>query len=174
MSGHLLRLPHRQIVFTFPKVIRIFFRHGHGLVGDVSRLVYRMMQGVCSAAAGMINLTRSIALEYAQYSIRANAICPGQVEEAAGQSTQRDHLVRDLNEYVRKCKTIEVAYAALFLASDESSDITGTTLVIDGGLLDHAGHGRWTRHFSTRTLNGSALLGRPILRRARSSTSSTC
>ena len=48
----LLRLPHRQIVFTFPKVLRAFFRHDHGLVGDVSRLVYRMMQGVYSAAAG--------------------------------------------------------------------------------------------------------------------------
>jgi hypothetical protein len=48
----LLRLPHRQIVFTFPKVLRVFFRHDHGIVGDVSRLVYRMMQGVYSAAAG--------------------------------------------------------------------------------------------------------------------------
>jgi hypothetical protein len=48
----LLRLPHRQVVFTFPKVLRAFFRHDHGLVGDVSRLAYRMMQGVFSAAAG--------------------------------------------------------------------------------------------------------------------------
>ena len=48
----LLRLPHRQIVFTFPKVLRVFFRHDHGLVGDVSRLVYRIMQDVYSAAAG--------------------------------------------------------------------------------------------------------------------------
>jgi hypothetical protein len=48
----LLRLPHRQVVFTFPKVLRVFFRHDHGLVGDLSSLVYRMMQGVYSAAAG--------------------------------------------------------------------------------------------------------------------------
>ena len=48
----LLRLPHRQVVFTFPKVLRVFFRHGHGLVGDVSRLVYRIMQDVYGAAAG--------------------------------------------------------------------------------------------------------------------------
>jgi hypothetical protein len=48
----LLRLPHRQIVFTFPKVLRVFFRHDHGLVGDLSRLVYRIMQDVYSAAAG--------------------------------------------------------------------------------------------------------------------------
>jgi len=48
----LLRLPHRQVVFTFPKVLRAFFRHDHGLVGDVTRLGYRMMQDVYSAAAG--------------------------------------------------------------------------------------------------------------------------
>jgi hypothetical protein len=48
----LLRLPQRQVVFTFPKVLRVFYRNDHRLVGDVSRLVYRMMQGVYSAAAG--------------------------------------------------------------------------------------------------------------------------
>jgi hypothetical protein len=48
----LLRLPHRQIVVTFPKVLRVFFRHDHGLVGDLSSLVSRMMQGVYGAAAG--------------------------------------------------------------------------------------------------------------------------
>ena len=48
----LLRLPHRQIVFTprsgrctdFPKMLRAFFRHDHDLVGEVSKLAYRMMQ----------------------------------------------------------------------------------------------------------------------------------
>lgn len=48
----LLRFPHLQVVFTFPRVLRVFSRHDHGLVGDGSRLACRMMQGVCSAAAG--------------------------------------------------------------------------------------------------------------------------
>jgi hypothetical protein len=48
----LLRLPHRQIVFTFPKVLRLFFRHDHELFGVVSRLAYRMMQDFYSTAAG--------------------------------------------------------------------------------------------------------------------------
>jgi hypothetical protein len=48
----LLHLPHRQIVFTFPKVLRVFFRHDHGLVGEVSRLAYRMMHDFYGAAAG--------------------------------------------------------------------------------------------------------------------------
>jgi hypothetical protein len=48
----LLRLPHRQIVFTFPKVLRPFFRHDHQLFGEVSRLAYCMIQDFYSAAAG--------------------------------------------------------------------------------------------------------------------------
>jgi hypothetical protein len=48
----LLRLPHRQIVFTFPKVLRGFFRHDRGLYGETSKLVYRMIQRFYSSAAG--------------------------------------------------------------------------------------------------------------------------
>jgi hypothetical protein len=48
----LLRLPHRQMVFTFPKVLRVFFRHDRNLFGEVSRLVYRMIQRFSNEAAG--------------------------------------------------------------------------------------------------------------------------
>jgi hypothetical protein len=48
----LLRLPHRQMVFTFPKVLRVFFRHYRNLFGEVSRLVYRMIQSFFNEAAG--------------------------------------------------------------------------------------------------------------------------
>jgi len=45
-------LPHRQMVFTFPKVLRVFFRHDRNLSGEVSRLVYRMIQSFSNEAAG--------------------------------------------------------------------------------------------------------------------------
>ena len=48
----LLRLPHRQMVFTFPKVLRVFFRHDRNLFGEVSRLVYRMIQRFSNETAG--------------------------------------------------------------------------------------------------------------------------
>jgi hypothetical protein len=48
----LLLLPHRQVVFTFPKVLRIFFRHDRKLYGEISKLVYRMIQGFYNEAAG--------------------------------------------------------------------------------------------------------------------------
>jgi hypothetical protein len=48
----LLRLPHRQMVFTFPKVLRVFFLHDRNLFGEVSRFVYRMIQRFSNEAAG--------------------------------------------------------------------------------------------------------------------------
>jgi meso-butanediol dehydrogenase/(S,S)-butanediol dehydrogenase/diacetyl reductase len=102
-----------------------------------------------SAKAGLINLTRNIALDYAKYGIRANAICPGQVEEEVGQSTQRNSRIRDMDDYNkrflepvplgRRCRPEEVAKAALFLASEDSSYITGIPLAVDGGLLARTG-----------------------------------
>jgi meso-butanediol dehydrogenase / (S,S)-butanediol dehydrogenase / diacetyl reductase len=114
-----------------------------GLLGEYGFPAYN------AGKSGMINLTRNIALDFAKNGIRANAICPGQVEEIVGQSTQRNDRVKNLAVYnekclapvpmQRRCKPEEVAYAALFLASKESSYITGTTLVVDGGLLAHTG-----------------------------------
>jgi hypothetical protein len=53
MNEHLLLLlPHRQMVFTFPKVLRAFFRHDRRLYGEISKLVYRMIQRFYNAAAG--------------------------------------------------------------------------------------------------------------------------
>ena len=48
----LLRLPHRQFVFTIPKVLRAFFRHDKRLHGEISRLVYGLVQDFTSEAAG--------------------------------------------------------------------------------------------------------------------------
>ena len=48
----LLLLPHRQMVFTFPKVLRVFFRHDRRLYGEISTLVYRMIQRFYNEAAG--------------------------------------------------------------------------------------------------------------------------
>jgi len=48
----MLLLPHRQVVFTFPKVLRVFFRHDRSLYGELCKLVYRMMQRFYTAAAG--------------------------------------------------------------------------------------------------------------------------
>lgn len=118
-----------------------------GIIGEYGYPSYN------AGKAGMINLTRSIALDYAMYKIRANAICPGPIEPTEhGQSAEKISLFKDPEAIIkhqletipmgRKCMPIEVAKAALFLASDDSSYITATTLVVDGGLLGYSGLGK--------------------------------
>jgi hypothetical protein len=53
----LLRLPHRQFVFTIPKVLRVFFRHDGRLHGEISRLVYGLVRDFVSAAAVIVFLS---------------------------------------------------------------------------------------------------------------------
>ncbi|MFL9995196.1 SDR family NAD(P)-dependent oxidoreductase [Paraburkholderia sediminicola] len=93
--------------------------------------------------AGMLAMTRTLAFEEAAHGVRANAICPGSTltdfhvnrAQAAGKSvevlkTQR----QDTSLLGRWASPEEVAWPILWLASDEASFITGTTLMVDGGL----------------------------------------
>jgi len=92
-----------------------------------------------AAKAGMISLTKSLAMEYGRYSIRANAVCPGTVRTPVW-----DHRIRRNPEILvelerwyplrRVVEPAEVASAVLFLASDEASAITGAVLAVDCGL----------------------------------------
>lgn len=92
-----------------------------------------------ASKAAVIMMTRAAAVEYAQDSIRVNSICPGLIytpmtlgePEEAVQANIAD---TPLN---RGGEPIEVSYGVLYLASDESSFVTGTELVIDGGYLAH-------------------------------------
>lgn len=89
-----------------------------------------------AAKAGVINLTRSIALDYACDNIRCNAICPGFVETPL--TTGIDPAARDLfldryQPLPGMIQADEVAGLAVYLASDAARMITGQTFVIDGG-----------------------------------------
>ncbi|MBC7237501.1 MAG: SDR family oxidoreductase [Chloroflexi bacterium] len=89
--------------------------------------------------AGLINLTRQVAVDYGHQGIRVNAICPGAIVVERSQEHIRQHPERLRRAQViypvgRIGYPIDVAYAALFLASDESSFITGHALMVDGGL----------------------------------------
>jgi NAD(P)-dependent dehydrogenase (short-subunit alcohol dehydrogenase family) len=105
----------------------------HGLLGAPGSLVYETLK------AGVIGLTRQLAVEYGPDGIRVNAICPGHiVTERMGQRWRdRAEAHRFFMEHypLRRTGTPrEVANAIAFLCSDEASFITGHTLVVDGGL----------------------------------------
>lgn len=94
-----------------------------------------------AAKHGVIGLTQTAALEYATEGIRINAICPGFIDTpllAKGgiseNSDVKKHIV-DLHPMKRLGKADEIATGFIFLASDDSSFVSGTTLEIDGGYL---------------------------------------
>lgn len=90
-----------------------------------------------------MNLARALALDHAQDNIRVNALCPGAVETPlllrqfegrdGPQGTLAD--LAALHPLGRLGRPEEIAAAALFLASDEASFVTGSALVVDGGYL---------------------------------------
>ncbi len=103
----------------------------YGLVGADVRAAYVASKG------GVTNLTRGMALDYAADNIRVNCICPGFVETplVAGvvKTPAEYRKLADKHPMRRLAQPIEIAYGALYLASDESAFVTGIALPIDGG-----------------------------------------
>jgi NAD(P)-dependent dehydrogenase (short-subunit alcohol dehydrogenase family) len=104
----------------------------------------------CASKFGVIGLTQSLAVEFAPYNIRVNALCPGVVFTPMWDSMTADYAAKrnmkpeEVKPYFeskiplgRLCEINDVAKAALFLASDNSSYITGQSLNISGGSVMH-------------------------------------
>ena len=105
-----------------------------GLVSSAANAPY------ATAKAGLINLTRTAAIEYGRKGIRVNAVCPGAVETpmldtVVGLGLKSREAIAEMHALGRTIQPEEVANLVFFLASDESSGITGQSIVIDGGLL---------------------------------------
>jgi len=108
-----------------------------GLYADAGTAAYN------SVKAAVINLTRAIALEHAGDGIRANCVCPGAVDtplllQALAVPSYKEAMVTAI-PMRRIARPEEIASVVIFLASDLASYITGTTVVVDGGLTAKTG-----------------------------------
>ncbi len=106
-------------------------------ISSVSAMTARPWAAAYHASKGAIRiLSRVAALEYAKDNIRVNSVYPGSVDtEMLTEAYPKEHLARTrgANPLGRSGTPEEVAWAVLFLASDEASFITGSELVVDGG-----------------------------------------
>jgi NAD(P)-dependent dehydrogenase (short-subunit alcohol dehydrogenase family) len=122
---------------------------GEGVIVNVASATgLRVVEGLAAysaSKAAVISLTRSIALEYGDRGIRANCICPGRIDtpmNAVAMEYRLAHGQRPEDEFSgyalrRLGRPEEVAAAALYLASSESSYVTGATLPVDAGRSLH-------------------------------------
>lgn len=101
--------------------------------------------GYCASKGALRNLTRCLALEVAEKNITVNNIAPGMVLTPFNQEAVDDQEVRlkqvQSIPVKRAAKPEEIANAAVYLASEDASYIHGTTLFIDGGLMQNQGQG---------------------------------
>ncbi len=107
-----------------------------GIVGMEDCVAYNASKGAVR------QITRSMALDHAKEKIRVNSVCPGYIKtkmdvEFMGNppdaEEKLDEIAAGMIPMVRRAEAVEVAQAVLFLAGDESSYMTGSDLVIDGG-----------------------------------------
>ena len=119
--------------------------NGGGVILNTSSssgvLIDREMIAYATTKHAVIAMTRQMALDYARYNIRVNAICPGWVDtpfngpfiRQMGGREAVDAYVRERVPMGRWGRVDEIAEAVLFLVSDRSSYLTGQAIVVDGG-----------------------------------------
>jgi NAD(P)-dependent dehydrogenase (short-subunit alcohol dehydrogenase family) len=116
---------------------------GGGSIVNVASFVALMgaataQLGYTASKGAVLSMTREVAVEYARRGIRANSICPGPIETPLLEELLADPVRRQRRlvhiPMGRFGRPEEIAKAALFLASDDSSFVTGSALVVDGGI----------------------------------------
>ncbi len=112
-------------------------------IGSVNSLVAeRVLSSYIASKGAVLMLSKSVALDFAAQGIRCNCICPGWVDtpinlphaEAMGGIDLVRSTLPDWQPIGREGRPSEIAWAAVFLASDESRFMTGSAMVVDGGM----------------------------------------
>lgn len=135
----------RSVFQLTKRVLPVMMAQKNGSIINISSilgLIAVPQVAAYNVSKGALNqFNRSIAVEYGSYGIRSNSICPGLIETDMTADLMKDeNLMKEWSkEYPigRFGKPEDVANACLYLASDESSFVTGTVLPVDGGFTAH-------------------------------------
>ena len=137
----------KGVFFGCKHAVRAMRPAGGGAIVNVASILALVGDGIlaayCAAKGGVLGITRATAVRYGRDGIRCNAICPGDIDTplvAAYFATAEDPAALRAEverEYPlgRIAEPREIARAVAFLASDDSSFMTGQPLIVDGGLL---------------------------------------
>lgn len=126
--------------YAIPEMLK---RGGGSIINNASVagiVGFRGIPAYCASKGGVIQLTKTAALEYAAQNVRINAICPGviwtpMVERFVGDSEGARKAFEAMEPIGRFGSAEEIAQMALFLASDDSRFCTGAPFVVDGGFV---------------------------------------
>ena len=126
-------------------VVPEMIKQGKGKIINIASIAgqvgFANSSAYCASKGAIINITRELALELAQYKINVNAIGPGVIETDMTKDLLEDKATKETLlaniPLSRIGKPEDIANAVLFLASDNSDYITGITLFVDGGWLAH-------------------------------------
>ena len=134
-----------SVFYSCKYALQAMLAQGRGVIVNVSSVLGIVggdedfaTHAYASSKGAVISLTRSIASYYAPRGIRANVICPGLIATPMSQRAQKSKHIRSRLSQLQPLTSDfgsprDVAHAALYLASDESSFVTGSVLTVDGG-----------------------------------------
>jgi NAD(P)-dependent dehydrogenase (short-subunit alcohol dehydrogenase family) len=129
----------RGVFLGMRYAIPLMLKSGGGSIVNTasmaSMVAFPQMVAYCAAKGAVLQMTKTTAAEYAAKGIRVNAICPGVIRTAITAHLPKEYIdaVAKATPMGRIAEASEVAQLAVFLGSDESSFITGTSVLIDGG-----------------------------------------
>ena len=123
------------------EVLPIFEKHGKGKIVNIASIAgiigYENLSAYCASKGGVIAMTRSLAVEFASKKINVNCICPGAIKTGMTKVIEdNETMIKQILKTIpagRMGDPIDIANAALYLASDESDYVTGASIVVDGG-----------------------------------------